>query len=669
MSDAVFSSALRRLVAAAIVMVGAGSAFAQSGSVPLSERADRLTGRLVERPLNGDPAPGRASAATRVGVPAAGDPGATATLLDYGHTRGGVTPVIRVGNDPGGCDYFATPGNNGLQQAINAAANDANGADTTIIRVADSGAYGGRGYNINFANDQDLSIVGGYASCDSDDPSGRTTLDAGGAPDSVIEIGPGGAQQRAVELSNLVLAGGTDDPDDGGGLEIDELNFVALSNVVIENNGSEYGGGIHIDGNGIEGDTSLWILDRTFVRGNAAAVDGGGVYCEDRALVLMDDFTSVNDNQADRDGGGLFLLGCDATLFTSFPGGIYENVAGRHGGGIASQGGTVSVRGNGEFVFGNPAEPAAVDNNRSGQNGGGIYAVFDATLNLVNAIVVGNDAGVSATGLGGGVYMSFATALNVLRSVAAADCHDPVRCSEISFNTADGGGGVWSSGPATVDISQTFFENNAADGSGTALMVNNNGGGPSDRAAVRLEGNVIAGNDADRTQPTNAIQTVLEFQSNADVTLIHNTIADNIVGSAGHLIGGFDNLDIRAYANIFWESQGGVFSVQPWDADTVGQVYCAVAFETSDLPPDNTAVIDADPRFRDPDSGDYHLIPNSPALDFCDQDGYTPAHGDMDDQTRANDWPFVANGRGPYDLGADESFDPTLFADGFEFAN
>jgi hypothetical protein len=184
-----------------------------------------------------------------------------------------------------------------------------------------------------------------------------------------------------------------------------------------------------------------------------------------------------------------------------------------------------------------------------------------------------------------------------------------------------------------------------------------------------LEANVIAGNDADRTQPTNGIQTVLEFQSSADVTLIHNTIADNIVGSAGHLIGGFDNLDIRAYANIFWESQGGVFSVQPWDSDTVGQVYCAVAFETSDLPPDNTAVIDADPRFRDPDSGDYHLIPNSPALDFCDQDGYTPAHGDMDDESRPSDWPFVANGRGPYDLGADESFDRTLFGDGFEFVN
>jgi len=669
MSDAVLTSIFRGVAAVAVVVMGAGSASAQGGSVPLSEHADRLTGRLVERPLNGEPIPGRASVATRVGVPAAGDPGATATLLDYGHSRGSAAPVIRVGNDPGGCDYFATPGNNGLQEAINAAANDANGADDTIIRVADSGAYGGRGYNINFAEDQDVAIVGGYASCDSDDPSGRTTLDAGGAPDSVIEIGPGGARQRSVELSNLVLAGGTDDADHGGGLEIDALNFVTLSNVVIENNDSGYGGGIHIDGNGVAGDTELWILDRTFVDGNAAEFDGGGVYCEDRAFVLMDDFTSVNDNQADRDGGGLFLLGCDATLFTSFPGGIYQNVAGRDGGGIASQGGTVSVRGNGEFVFGNPAEPAAVDNNQAGRNGGGIFATFDATVNLVNSIVVGNEAGTSTTGLGGGVYMSFAAALNVLRSVSAADCHDPVRCSQISFNTADGGGGVWSSGPASVDVSQTFFEDNSAAGSGTALIVNNSAGGPSDRAVVRLEGNVIAGNDADLTQPGSGIQTVLEFQSNADVTLIHNTITDNIVGPNGHLIGGFDNLDIRAYANIFWESLGGVFSVQPWDVDTVGEVYCAIAFETSDLPPNDTAVIDADPRFQDPASGDYHLIPNSPALDFCDQAGYSPAHGDMDDESRPNDWPFVANARGPYDLGADESFDPALFRDGFEFVN
>jgi hypothetical protein len=72
--------------------------------------------------------------------------------------------------------------------------------------------------------------------------------------------------------------------------------------------------------------------------------------------------------------------------------------------------------------------------------------------------------------------------------------------------------------------------------------------------------------------------------------------------------------------------------------------------------------------FVNPPAGDYHLRPDSQAIDRCDASVVAPQYADIDGDSRGYDHPLF-NIIGPYDLGADETGEPPLFADGFESGN
>jgi hypothetical protein len=98
------------------------------------------------------------------------------------------------------------------------------------------------------------------------------------------------------------------------------------------------------------------------------------------------------------------------------------------------------------------------------------------------------------------------------------------------------------------------------------------------------------------------------------------------------------------------------------------EAQCVIAHQDSDLPTDPSVLV-ANPRFVDPDDGDYHLQSASPAIDFCTLTEDVP-DDDLDGNPRGVDAPQVPPflPGAIFDLGAYEWSGPgdTIFADGFE---
>ncbi len=163
-------------------------------------------------------------------------------------------------------------------------------------------------------------------------------------------------------------------------------------------------------------------LRRTFVTGNTAGAQGGGIACQmDNAKIKLTG-CGISGNKASK-GGGVYLTG---VTNLSLSGGSYisKNEATSLGGGIAvypkgmtgsDKQSTISLEDScsinenkanygGGIYYGAKAEisfdnSAVVENNTALKDGGGIYA--DAEGSLKNVSVRGNSAG----GQGGGVYV------------------------------------------------------------------------------------------------------------------------------------------------------------------------------------------------------------------------------------------------------------------------
>ncbi len=576
-------------------------------------------------------------------------------------TRGG-TPVIRVGNDIGGCDFLATAGNNGLQQAMDAAAVDANGPGLTEIRVANSGDYAGRRYFLNDAagGDQSVMIVGGYSFCDSAAPSGNTTLNRGGASGPVILIDQTAAAQT-VFLENLRVQGGAG--TNGGGLEIRNNNFVVGTNLIASTNSATDGGGIHLTDTADADPTVLWLLDGSAVSSNTASGNGGGMYCSGNgAVVALDAIVSINSNSA-QNGGGLFVTGgCGVDSFASFPSGVFSNTATVNGGGgYLEAGGEVTlIGGAGGFGFGDATRRTTLDSNRANGAGGGLFATgTTSTITARDSWIASNtaDADADDSGSGGGVALNFGARFFMDRTLAGSACHSANRCSVLAGNSAQMGGAVAAGGNGVgVDIRQTWIEDNQADGPASAVIVNNTGGNPAEPGTLFMEGNMIVNNPASTTD-LGGLQGVVDVQSNTDTTIAFTTFADNLTSSSGRDLIVFNDADVQLYSDIIWESTGEVFFAN-WDADTTGRVDCIVVHETGSLPPDPPSpgsIFSADPQFVAPGpAGNYRLAGTSPAVDFCDTAVYIPVESDIDGEARGFDVAGNSNFLGPYDLGADE---------------
>jgi CSLREA domain-containing protein/uncharacterized repeat protein (TIGR01451 family) len=322
----------------------------------------------------------------------------------------------------------------------------------------------------------DLDIASSYALTIAGVGPDLTIIDASAITDRVFELHEG---VGTVVITGVAVVSGTVSGY-GGGIYNHDADLVLINSIVSNNTvtGTEgYGGGVFVEAGTV-------TLNDTQVRGNAATVDGGGVFVGATGALFQNSGTAVSDNVADR-GGGIFSGFGRVTIGG---GEVLNNTAGDGGGLFISRGaGTMSGgliadnsagRGGGVFVGESTASftqsGGAISSNEA-TNGGGLFVNFgQATLS--GGEITDN----TAADYGGGVLVDRDSARFVQSGV-----------STISGNDADYGGGVFISfGRATLSAGQISGNTAAANGGG--VFVSEDGG-----VFTQTIGTSIAENTAD----------------------------------------------------------------------------------------------------------------------------------------------------------------------------
>lgn len=273
-------------------------------------------------------------------------------------------------------------------------------------------------------------------------------------------------------LNHCTVCG--NEANDGGGLANQDGTMLLYQTEVRENHSARDGGGI--DNWAATGDASLVLMDST-VSSNSAAHDGGGLInaaSAGRTARLQLVTSTVSANRAERSGGGISQFGSGASQMApkggviTRPGWggaqmelrifndshILDNVAGEHGGGIASW---VSPPG----FWSAQVEISLSDitgNQALEGDGGGVYGWFaGSSVTVARSTVDGN---ASPDGRGGGLAIGEGAVLDLARSTVSGNIADG-----IEYPDGVGGGIEIIAAEATI-MDCTISGNQALRGAG-----------------------------------------------------------------------------------------------------------------------------------------------------------------------------------------------------------
>lgn len=563
-----------------------------------------------------------------------------------------------------------------IQSAIDAAAADPDVAD--FVRVTRSvTSYDDIHLDIH---DQHLVIEGGYANCQSETADDTRTVLNGNGDDSVIRIHGDGD----VVLRKLTLTGGHQPLFDygyGGGVQISGgPHLVSLDHTFVTGNEAGHGGGISVsnDVNGDPGFVQLVLGDDVvisfnraeFAPGTGSGMQGGGIYCRESTITWNGGGqTSILSNTASLDGGGIGAEECDLVIaphgtYGSFNG-LVLNEAGRDGGGLAVAG---HSSGRTKFYVADANRPVYVSGNSAEREGGGIKINTGAQVLAWDLIVDGNRSfaeggGVSISDGGSDdfteLWMFGAPAGSTVPAPAGAvSCAAQLRCNSLSDNIArDDSDTPQAAAALRVRADPSFladFANAFARLKGTRVA------GNSGRNVIRvieqpdladigdasasLYDVAIVGNDVSEA----VLQTgVSPTNDDTDAFVLYQTtIAGNLIGGSA-VIASHHAIGLRN--SIVWQPGKQVLNLSEGTPDADAILY-VLASDLVGFPPSATNFV-ADPRFMDPENGDFHLHTSSPAIDYVPGDEGT----DADDQPRSVNLALVPDdGFGPQDLGAYE---------------
>ena len=253
-----------------------------------------------------------------------------------------------------------------------------------------------------------------------------------------------------------------------------------------------------------------------------------------------------------------------------------------------------------------------------------------------------------ATEEGGGIYLQSASTL----------WSEPVRPREPTLDgfphflqnrALDGAAILAEGGDTLVSLRSGTFHSHDTVADGAAVVAARY------KASLHFRGIFVLRNQAPE---------LFAVEESSSLALLHASIALNDVGRIARWDG--SGPGVHALASIFSETEP-FFSGLPMP-QALPRLTCVLSHFQSmvdGLPPgtDLSEVFVADPEFLDPDDGDLHLWPGSPAVDLCP---YTDvgidinAGYDSDGDFRGFDHPIHPNPPGrTYDAGADEIiFDP-----------
>jgi CSLREA domain-containing protein len=285
--------------------------------------------------------------------------------------------------------------------------------------------------------------------------SGATIVDGNGSvtKDRVFQILSSASQ---VTMTGMTIRNGqslssTIGVIGGGGLYMEGAGNLHLSDVIVEGNTGQNGGGLYANFSSLGGSITMVnviVHANTVIAGGVGA--GGGVYAylpSSLSQVVIRD-SQVYSNTADGTGGGLFVDGNSTAQWSIQRSEIYSNTA-ASGGGI------------GNFV------PLALsDSNLHGNHtssDGGAIETF-SPLVILRTTLDANTAG----RFGGGIF-DLQTSSNALYPEFAH-----IEQSTLSRNSAQYGGGIYHDGFITPGSLLTLLNSTL---SGNAVSKNGGGGG------------------------------------------------------------------------------------------------------------------------------------------------------------------------------------------------
>jgi len=216
-----------------------------------------------------------------------------------------------------------------------------------------------------------------------------------------------------VELDNSDVAANTATSLGGGIYAIDGL--VTLSNSVFVGEtapccqSAQAGGGIYASGGRV-----ILLGAGTTVMNNTATGNGGGIYLTNGATLdvtgsrLGYDNTSVSGNDAVL-GAGMYLI----TSTVNFEGRIVNNIATNSGAGVYADNSTLTVT---NTTIGGTGAYQHNQIGASGLNGAGMYLIDNSRAVINDSSIISNTLSNAATGYGGGLYVRAGSAITVTNS-------------------------------------------------------------------------------------------------------------------------------------------------------------------------------------------------------------------------------------------------------------
>jgi len=570
--------------------------------------------------------------------------------------------LLLVASDTPALTYVVGSGSGCTHQTIQAAVDAAAaqpGADTIRITTA---AHLQQAVKIQ---GQALTIRGGYETCTSPTPLGRTEINgAGGERNSVITITGTG---NDIRLENLLIAGGDEvDTDDGGGVDFAAGGSLYLTEVEISGNRAYSGGGLAVRS---YYQASATLGPNVRIIGNTALGSGGGISVQYGSLKAESDNLLIAFNSAlDGYGGGVEVrhttrVDIGSPGFGNLPA-ILGNEA-KYGGGIAVIAGTLSAEPALVRLYTTDAtRPVGLRGNSATHTGGAVFLrpYFNVDLNNATATLCASDFRIddNVAIQGPAIYADSDYSLaNDLRSsqallnldgncegiparpTSARRCTGHPDCNLISDNFAQGdaspanGAVILLQNAGYLDARNLHFRDNVGGHLIRAFGAADDGTGR--RAAVILRTCLMTDNIVSRE--------MLRLEDDrVSLTMEHCTLANNAMSGASLLrFGNASETRLALRRSVIW--QPGI----PVRAGTLPgtiEVGSVLSHEFATLP-GATDAVQLNPRFVDPANGDYELRAASPAVDYVSFAG-TDLHG----RPRNVDLPFKSNRSGASDIGA-----------------
>ncbi|MCX7553900.1 hypothetical protein OS175_08415 [Marinicella sp. S1101] len=504
-----------------------------------------------------------------------------------------------------------------------------NGSQNDEIRLTNTVNYigGADGDNVltdfNPANRGELTIVGGFANCNSVSSSGITSI--GGSVGAVFDL----IGQSVVTLRNLQLTG-----SQNRGLVVREGSSVFLESSDVSTNVA----GIRVLGGGY-----VSVDEFSSISSNGDLDDipkGGGIWCfENNSVVNV--AGSVANNQAVEGGNIHVESGCSVILEAG------AEIKGDRFGGFtysAQFGGGIMINDGGELFAGGGMERVLITDHRAVLDGGGIYVRGTGRATLINTYIAGNVTERDGAGL---FAIDGGTVTEQVLMDRANTCPNLISCSEFENNTFTNN--VVHIENSKVRIQRTLFDRNqyffnTFDFNGLVTVIQ---GG-----VLQMSHSNMINNEA---------HFLIENFSNSELS--HITAVDNYTnGESGGIEDSFvwfSSLgNLRFENSIFQDTQGGMNA--PTTSPNISGK-CNLIDNSNDWPVGSFTIGTA--MFNNVPGGDARQLASSDGVDMCQQDTFAWSI-DRDIEYQVSPVNEATNPQGDpgesgglYDAGFDEVYD------------